>query len=98
MVHNVLIGGQTTGDNYTEGFNDEPVAGSEGLVCVVSEEYRHETDTDIDNERSGFLSCKEKTPIWADDLDRNASGRLVERWNGDCCAKNHTRKPPIYDR
>lgn len=55
MVHNVLIGGRTTGDNYTEGSNDEPVAGSEGLVCVVWEDNRHETDTDIDNERCGFL-------------------------------------------
>lgn len=55
MVDNWWTIGRFTGEHYTEGSNDEPVAGSEGSVCVVSEEYRHETDTDIDNERSGFL-------------------------------------------
>ena len=55
MVHIVWVHGMTTGDNYTEGSNDEPVAGSEGSVCVAWEENRHETDTDIDDERCGFL-------------------------------------------
>jgi len=74
MVHNVSIGGRTTGDNYTEGCNDEPVAGSERLVCVVWEENRHENDN-VDNDDSDLLFSSEKeTPIWANDFDRNASG------------------------
>lgn len=83
MVHIVSISGRTTGDNYTEGSNDEPVAGSEGSVCVVWEENKHENDNVDDDDSDLLFSSEEKTPFWADDIDRDASGRLVERWNGN---------------
>lgn len=74
MLHNVLIGGRTTGDNYTEGSNDEPVAGSEGSVCVVWEENRHENDNVRNDDSDLLFGSEEKTTVWSNDFDRNAGG------------------------
>ena len=74
MVNIGWIGGTTTGDNYTEGSNDEPVAGSEGSVCVVWEENRHENDNVRNDDSDLLFGSEEKTTVWSNDFDRNASG------------------------
>ena len=74
MVNIGAVSGMPTGDNYTEGSNDEPVAGSEGSVCVVWEENRHENDNVRNDDSDLLFGSEEKTTVRSNDFDRNASG------------------------
>ena len=79
MVHNVSIGGQTTGDNYTEGSNDEPVAGSEGLGCVVWEDTDMKLILILTMSAVAFLAAKKK-PLFG---QMTLTGMLAVDWLKD---------------